>query len=140
MIIFTFKIWDQSDHWLKSYGQNTEHDCTFIELHHNTFQWIPEINEAKKGEAVPLVLVGTKLDLRAEAEPGSAVTYEEGGELANKIRANCYRECSAKTGENVSEVFEAAMEAYLRPRQHSIYNTNCFTGGVRKITQGCAIL
>lgn len=44
------------------------------------------------------------------------VTVEEGQEVAKKIRARHYVECSSKTGEGVREVFQIATREALRPR------------------------
>lgn len=39
------------------------------------------------------------------------ITYEQGLEMSNKISATGYVECSAKTGENVDDVFTQAVRA-----------------------------
>lgn len=42
------------------------------------------------------------------------VTYEDGKEMASRINAFSYRECSAKTKEGVRELFEMATWAALK--------------------------
>ena len=79
-------------------------------------KWHPEIQLHEAG--VPLVLVGTKLDLREdpqiqkklEAEGQSPVTREQGLEVAKKIRAYAYVECSAKTQTGLKDVFVKAID------------------------------
>lgn len=79
-------------------------------------KWYPEIFEHAEG--VPIVLVGTKLDLREdpqiqmqlEAKGMSPVTSEQGLEVAKKIRAYAYVECSAKTQKGLKDVFVKAID------------------------------
>ena len=63
--------------------------------------------------------MGTKYDLKedpgtlAEMEKldSKPVTLEEGKEMAKSINAFCYKECSAKTGYQVNDVFDEAIKA-----------------------------
>lgn len=55
------------------------------------------------------------------------VRIEEGQEMADKIGARGYYECSSKTKEGVREIFEAATRAALASKR------NC--GGKHKICQ-----
>lgn len=72
---------------------------------------------------VPFILVGTKSDIRNEpaeleklrAQGQSPITTEQGNELARKLKAIKYMECSAKTQENLKDVFDEAVRAVLRP-------------------------
>lgn len=72
--------------------------------------WVPEVK--RHCPEVPLLLVGTKSDLRRE--PGKRqhplMGYDEGVELAKEIGAVGYYECSAMSGEGVEEVFDRAAE------------------------------
>ena len=80
-------------------------------------KWFPELEQHSKG--VPVVLVGTKLDLRSHAptlallkNKGLApISSEQGAELAQKLGAAAYRECSALTQEGLKGVFETAVQA-----------------------------
>lgn len=73
-------------------------------------KWYPELKHFN--EKVPIVLVATKIDLRAS---GSAViTTQEGKKLKKKIRAVQLVECSALERVNMNEVFEEAVRAALR--------------------------
>lgn len=68
-------------------------------------------------EGVPLILVCTKTDLRADqttvslmaAQGTKPVTSLEGEKVAKEIGARRYLECSAKEGWGVREVFEGAL-------------------------------
>lgn len=70
---------------------------------------------------VPIILIGTKLDLREdpetikslEAEGKAPLKYTDGLRLQRKIGAIKYMECSAKTLENLTDVFQEAAQAAL---------------------------
>ena len=82
-------------------------------------KWTPEVRHFCPN--VPIILVGNKKDLRNDEKTKSElskmkqqpVTTEEGSNICEKINANCYMECSAKTKENVREVFYQATKAAL---------------------------
>ncbi|XP_075430207.1 transforming protein RhoA-like isoform X2 [Ascaphus truei] len=77
-----------------------------------TEKWIPEVKRFYPN--VPIILVGNKKDLRNdEQEP---VKPEEGRDMANRIGAFGYMECSAKMKDGVREVFEMAARAALQCR------------------------
>jgi len=73
-------------------------------------KWAPEVREFSPD--VPLVLVGTKLDVRLPGEP-SCVTTSEGRKMADQIGASKYVECSSLTQEGLAEVFEQSIRAVL---------------------------
>ncbi|TYG56548.1 hypothetical protein ES288_D08G072700v1 [Gossypium darwinii] len=66
-----------------------------------TKKWLPELKHY--APAVPIVLVGTKLDLREDRQfhldyPGaSTISTEQGLELKKQVGALAYIECSSKT-------------------------------------------
>ena len=83
-------------------------------------KWMPEVKRFCPN--VPIILVGNKKDLRNDSttilklaklkqEP---VKPEEGREMAEKINAFAYLECSAKSKEGIREVFETATRAALQ--------------------------
>ncbi|KAF8093465.1 hypothetical protein N665_0383s0093 [Sinapis alba] len=82
-------------------------------------KWIPELKHYAPG--VPIVLVGTKLDLRDDKQffidhPGAVpITNAQGEELKKLIEAPAYIECSSKSQENVKGVFDAAIKVVLQP-------------------------
>ncbi|CAK7328963.1 unnamed protein product [Dovyalis caffra] len=94
-------------------------------------KWIPELQHYAPG--VPVVLAGTKLDLREDKHyladhPGLVpVTTAQGEELRKQIGAAYYIECSSKTQQalcylayiltNVKAVFDAAIKVVIKPAQ-----------------------
>lgn len=77
-------------------------------------KWSPEIHHFSHN--VPIILIGTKLDLRV---PGSEkfVTTAEGKKLKRDIKAYSFVECSAKKKINLDTVFEEAVRAVERKPQ-----------------------
>ncbi|KAJ5152963.1 uncharacterized protein N7482_009441 [Penicillium canariense] len=84
--------------------------------------WFPEIEH--HAPSVPIILVGTKLDLRDDRATTDAlrsrkmepVSYEQALAVAKEIRAHKYLECSALTQRNLKSVFDEAIRAVLNPR------------------------
>ncbi|XP_075430188.1 transforming protein RhoA-like [Ascaphus truei] len=75
-------------------------------------KWIPEVKRFHPN--VPIILVGNKKDLRNDEQ--DPVKPEEGRDMANRIGAFGYMECSAKMKDGVREVFEMAARAALQSR------------------------
>lgn len=71
---------------------------------------------------VPLVLVGTKLDLRTpeNEKDGTHVTKKQGDAMAKEIEAQAYLECSALTQEGIKEIFEEAILTVLYPERRRV--------------------
>ncbi len=80
---------------------------------------------------VPIILVGTKLDLRDDKEQqeninGGALSMEEGLKLQKKIdNVVKYMECSSLTGQGVNEVFEEAARIALKYKQRNTPQQRC---------------
>ena len=82
-------------------------------------KWVPEVKHFCPN--VPIVLVGNKKDLRTDQytikelarQKQSPVTYAEGEQMAQRIGAKCYIECSALTKDGVQHVFEQATRSAL---------------------------
>ena len=81
-------------------------------------KWYPEIEHHAPN--VPIILVGTKLDLREDRgtieglrmkrmEP---VSYEQALSVSKEIRAHKYLECSALTQRNLKSVFDEAIRYF----------------------------
>ncbi|KAF3786117.1 Rac-like GTP-binding protein [Nymphaea thermarum] len=112
--------------------------CMLISYTSNTFPtWIPELRHYAPG--VPIILVGTKLDLRDDKQfcadhPGAVpITTAQGEELRKVIGAPAYIECSSKTQQNVKAVFDAAIKVVLQPPKQKKKKK-------RKSQKGCYIL
>ncbi|GEQ72293.1 hypothetical protein JCM33374_g5980 [Metschnikowia sp. JCM 33374] len=71
--------------------------------------WYPEVNHFCPG--IPVILVGTKSDLKSVVDESSAV------QLASEIGAMGYISCSAKTMTNVKSVFDFALSRFQKERE-----------------------
>eukprot|EP00116_Pleurobrachia_bachei_P007488 sb/3467750/ len=87
-------------------------DWAFTRVESN---WVAEIQHHCPG--VPFILVGTKCDLREKDDIPNIVTKEAAVEMAKKLGARCYMECSALKHEGLNELFEEAARAGIQYRQ-----------------------
>eukprot|EP00736_Rhodelphis_marinus_P002155 Rmarinus@m.28818 len=86
-----------------------------------TERWIPELR--RFCPRVPIVLVGTKTDLRDDEDTLAQlrskritpVSFEQGQLLAKEVGAVAFHECSAKTQEGLKDVFDTAIRSVLSP-------------------------
>lgn len=86
-------------------------------------KWWPEIQHHAPN--VPIVLVGTKLDMRDNEEVKAKlreqrmepIQFEKGLACAKDIGAFKYMECSALTQMNLKAVFDWAIRAALEPKK-----------------------
>jgi Ras-related C3 botulinum toxin substrate 1 len=78
-------------------------------------RWYPEIQ--LHAPNVPIILVGTKLDLKREEE--KSVDSADAQRVAAEIKAVKYLECSAKTQEGLKQVFDEAIRCVLKSRNSS---------------------
>jgi Ras-related C3 botulinum toxin substrate 1 len=93
-----------------------------------TAKWYPEISHHCPN--VPIILVGTKLDLRDDKETIerlkekklAPVTYEQGLAKMKEINAVKYLECSALTQKGLKNVFDEVRISLLF---HSIFIISC---------------
>nr|ADD23346.1 rac-type small GTP-binding protein [Triticum aestivum] len=82
-----------------------------------TKKWIPELRHYAPG--VPIILVGTKLDLRDDQQffvdhPGAVpISTAQGEELKKVIGATAYIECSSKTQQNIKGGFDGGIKGFL---------------------------
>eukprot|EP00093_Oithona_nana_P007939 07939.XXX_46750_47298_1 [CDS] Oithona nana genome sequencing. len=85
-------------------------------------KWFPEVRHHCPN--VPIILVGTKLDLREDTvtieklreKRLAPITYPKGSSLAKDIGAVKYLECSALTQKGLKQVFDEAVRAVLNPQ------------------------
>ncbi|CAH1759394.1 24411_t:CDS:2 [Entrophospora sp. SA101] len=94
-------------------------------------KWYPEIMHHTTN--TPLILVGTKLDLREDKETIQKlkqksqipITYPQGLQMAKDIGAVRYLECSALTQKGLKSVFDEAIRAVLCPPPIQKRRKNC---------------
>lgn len=94
-------------------------------------KWVPEVRHHCPD--VPIVLVGTKLDLREDPETlkrlqekqESPITLEQGNKMKAEIGAFAYCECSARTQKGLKEVFFAAIEATRQVKKEDKKKPKC---------------
>ncbi|CAO1426937.1 unnamed protein product [Diamesa serratosioi] len=72
-------------------------------------KWIQELRSIDR--QVPIVLVGTKSDLRQNLIRKQLITTEEGESLKRRINANTFIECSAKDNFLIKETVYQAVRA-----------------------------
>jgi len=97
-------------------------------------KWIPEIKH--HCPLTPMLLVGTKLDMREDKEALSRlaekklspITTEAGVQMAKEIHAVKYMECSALTQKGLKDVFDEAIRSVIAPKPNE-----------RKKSKGCLI-
>ncbi|KAK2160667.1 hypothetical protein LSH36_128g04010 [Paralvinella palmiformis] len=93
-------------------------------------KWLPEIK--RFCPATPFILVGNKCDLRNDPTTISnlanrnmkPVSHAAASQLATKIGAHAYLECSAKTRDGVEFILETAARAALSEKRKRP-NTKC---------------
>lgn len=86
-------------------------------------KWVPEVRQFCP--EVPILLVGTKIDLRDDPitvknlqhEKKVPITKNQGIKTATKVKAYNYIECSALTQQGLNQVFEEAVRSILSPKK-----------------------
>jgi Ras-related C3 botulinum toxin substrate 1 len=84
-------------------------------------KWYPEVSH--HCPHTPIILVGTKLDLRDDKETTeklkekklAPINHPQGLQMAKEISAVKYLECSALTQKGLKTVFDEAIRAVLNP-------------------------
>ena len=83
-------------------------------------KWVPEVEHHRPN--TPIVLVGTQLDLRDDAETIeklkerrlAPITRKQGEAMQRKIAAMAYVECSALTQKGLKHVFDEAVRTAIQ--------------------------
>lgn len=98
---------------------------------HTHTQWFPEVSHHCPN--TPIILVGTKLDLRDDKETIeklkekklAPITYPQGLQMMKEIGAVKYLECSALTQKGLKQVFDEAIRAVLQPKEKPKKKSKC---------------
>ncbi|KRZ06650.1 Ras-related C3 botulinum toxin substrate 1, partial [Trichinella zimbabwensis] len=94
-------------------------------------KWFPEVSHHCPN--TPIILVGTKLDLREEQDTIEKlrerrlqpIVHQQGLAMAKEIGSVKYVECSALTQKGVKNVFDEAIRAVLYPVCRKHFERNC---------------
>jgi GTPase SAR1 family protein len=84
------------------------YDITRPQTLDNISEWVNIVRQ--KGGKIPIMLVGSKIDL---AEEQRQITREFGIQIAEKNNMASFGEISSKTGQNVTKTFEVLTELTL---------------------------
>lgn len=82
-----------------------------------------QVNLMVQNILLHLFVLISKFKLFVTCVPQEPVKYEDGKEMANRISAYGYQECSAKTKDGVREVFEMATRAALQAKKRNRKST-----------------
>ena len=130
--VFRIQIWDTAGQETfrsitRAYYKNSV--CAFVvydisnrATFDNIKSWVEDCKRLSP-KTVLMVLVGNKIDLEERRE----VSYNEGSIFAQK-NGMLFFECSAKTGNNVEQIFmESTREIYKRTKEgfYDLENENC---------------
>ena len=133
--IYRVQIWDTAGQEnfksiIKGYYKNSAcaiitYDITNRQSFNNLIDWIDDCRNLSP-KTIYIVLVGNKSDLENERK----VSTEEGKELAEKY-GFIFFETSAKTGENVNEVFLKSVNEITKRINDGLYNLDDENCGIR---------
>ena len=134
--IYRVQIWDTAGQEnfrsiARAYYKNSVCACIVYDITNRASfdsvqSWIDDCSK-QTPKTVLLILIGNKNDLKEKRE----VQYEEGEEFAKK-RNMIFLETSAKTGNNISDIFEKSIKQIdknIMDNKYDLSNENC---GIRK--------
>ena len=90
-----------SSYYKKANGIMLLYDCTDLQTKKNVKNWVRQIDDYVDKDSIVTVLICNKIDLDVER----VVSTEEGQQLASDYGLK-YFETSAKTGQNIDEIFK----------------------------------
>jgi Ras family protein A len=77
--------------------------------------WIKEVRSVfPTSDVLPVLVLGLKRDLRSEDDPNGIIYPQEGYQAAQAMRVDKYIECSAVTGELMTEAFDDVCSTALQ--------------------------
>ncbi len=133
--IFRIQIWDTAGQENfrsieRAYYKNSVCACVVYDIsNHASFEdiqvWIDDCTK-QTAKSVLLFLVGNKSDLKDNRE----VSYEEGAAYA-KSHKMLFLEASAKTGENINEIFETSVKQISNNIRNKVYDLDNDSCGIR---------
>ena len=133
--IYRIQIWDTAGQEnfrsiARAYYKNSVCACVVYDISsHSSFEniqsWIDDCTK-QTAQSVLLVLIGNKNDLINQRE----VTYEEGETFA-KNHKMMFLEVSAKTGNNVNEIFEESVKKIANNISKNVYDLGNDSCGIR---------
>ena len=134
--IYRVQIWDTAGQEnfrsiARAYYKNSVCACVVYDITNRASfdsvqSWIDDCSK-QTPKTVLLILIGNKNDLNDKRE----VQYEEGAEFAQK-RNMIFLETSAKTGNNINDIFEKSIKQIdknIMDNKYDLTNENC---GIRK--------
>ena len=133
--VYRIQIWDTAGQEnfrsiARAYYKNSVCACVVYDISkRSSFEdiqvWIDDCTK-QTAKSVLLFLIGNKNDLNDERE----VSYEE-GEAYAKAHKMMFLEASAKTGNNINEIFERSVKQIAKNIKNNVYDLENDSSGIR---------